>query len=178
MRRWTALFALMLAASVAQAKDLKIGTVDLQKLFTQYPGTKKMDEKFNGLFKKQMDDLAAKKRELSELNEELNASKSVLSKKKLKDKTYLLQKKFEDYQKQEADLQVEVNNKKLEITGDILSKIKAIVAGVAKDKGVDLVLDSEKTVFARDGVDLTDAVLKNYKKAAADSKDEDEDSKK
>jgi Skp family chaperone for outer membrane proteins len=52
-----------------------------------------------------------------------------------------------------------------------------IVAGVAKDNGVDLVLDTDKTVYVSGGTDLTDAVLKSFKKVDVDSSN-DSDSKK
>lgn len=57
------------------------------------------------------------------------------------------------------------------MTQALLGEIKVIVAKVAQNKGIDLVLDSDKTVYAKDSTDLTPDVLKNYK--SSDSSDSD-----
>jgi Skp family chaperone for outer membrane proteins len=62
--------------------------------------------------------------------------------------------------------------KENDLTQMVLGEIKVIIAGVAKDKGYDLVLDSEKTAYVKGGVDLTADVEKDPKFTAdkADSK--------
>jgi outer membrane protein len=175
--RWVVFISCLFSFSLAQAKDLKVGTVDLQKLFTEFPGTKKAQDKFNELAKKKQKDLADFKQELTDLDKDLRKSSSVLTEKQRKDKQYMLQKKAEDYDRQQNEVLTELKGQENEMTQEILSQIKTVVATVAKEKGVDLVLDGEKAVYVRDGIDLTDSILKSYKTLDLDSKD-DTDSKK
>jgi Skp family chaperone for outer membrane proteins len=79
--------------------------------------------------------------------------------------------KAKAFQDQENQVQNDLAGKEQEMTQALLNEIKVIVAKVAQDKGVDLVLDSDKTVYAKDATDLTPDVLKNYK--SSDSSDSD-----
>jgi len=170
MRR-IAFLCCLLAVSLAEAKDFKIATVDLTKLFTEYPGTKKAQEKFQTLAKKKQDDLVDMEKEIRDLDSDLKKSASVLTKKQRKDKEYLFQRKYEDYQGKKNEIMSELKVKEGEMTQEILSQVKAIVATLAKAKGFDLVLDGEKAVYVREGTDLTPEVLKSYKDLPSDSTD-------
>jgi len=169
--RWIAFWTCLLFISLAQAKDFKIATVDLTKLFTEYPGTKTAQSKFNTMAKKKQQDLIDLKKEIDDKKDELDKTSSVLTKKQKKEQAYLLTKMEQDYLQKENEVMTELKNQETQMTQDVLSQIKAIVAKIAKDKGCDLVLDAEKTVYAKDSVDLTDDVLKSYKTMKADSSD-------
>lgn len=169
--RIIALLFCFLAASVVQAKDMKVGTVELKKLFSEYPGTKSAQKKFVAMAEKKKKDLVESEQELSDLQKELKGSSSVLSAKQRKSKEAEYKTMLQDLQQKETTVQNDLQTKESEMTGAILDEIKALVAKAAKDKGVDLVLDSEKTVYVKDGVDLTQDVLKSYKSDAG-SKDE------
>jgi outer membrane protein len=160
----------MLVASVACAKDFKVATVDLQKLFKEYPGTKAAHDKLSTLAQKKEKELLPAKKELEDLDAELKNSASVLSSKQKKEKQYLLEKKYEDFKQQQTQVENDLAAKEADMTQGILGEIKTVVAEVAKDSGVDLILDADKTVYAKDSQDLTDAVMKKFKSAApADS---------
>jgi len=161
--RWIALLCCFLAASVVSARDFKIAVVDMQKLFNSYPGTQKAKDKLKGLEKKKMADLQDTAQELKDLEKELSDS-SVLSEKERKRKEKEFRDKKEAFDQDQADAQKELMNQESTMTQDIVDKIKTIVAGVAKDQGVDLVLDQDKTVYAKDAVDLTEDILKSFKK--------------
>ncbi|HEY5038841.1 MAG TPA: OmpH family outer membrane protein [bacterium] len=175
--RFIALLLCFFISSSVWAKDMKIGTVDLQKLFKEYPGTVKAQKKFSAMAERKKKDLLESESDLKDLEKEIKSSSSVLSEKQKKQKADVYKKKAQDLYLAEQQVQNDLQVKEAEMTQTILDEIKGVVATVAKDKGADLVLDSEKTVYVKDGVDLTDAVLKSYKKSDTDSKD-DTDSKK
>jgi outer membrane protein len=148
-----------------------VGTVDLQQLFKEYPGTKAAEKKFNTMADKKKQDLTDAAEDLRDLEKELKDSSSVFSKKEMKAKQQEYATKAKAFQDQESQIQNELANKNQEMTQSLLTQIKAIVAKVAKNKGIDLVLDEDKTVYAKDATDLTADVLKNYKNS--DSSDSD-----
>jgi outer membrane protein len=173
--RWITTFCLVLAVSVstASAKDLKIATVDLAKLFNSYPGTQTARDNLKKFEKKKMDDLQDSAQELKDIENDLVSSKSLLSDKQRTKKEQEYKEKKALFDQDQARAQKEFMDKENEMQENILGEIKDIVAGIAKDKGFDLVLDLEKTVYAKDAVDLTDTVLKKFKDTAKGDKDSD-----
>ena len=162
MRIVSLFLCFFLAASLAQAKDFKIATVDLAKLFNQYPGTKTAQDKFNAIADKQQKDLMGEEQDLTDLDNELKKQTSVLTAKQKADKEYLLKKKYEDYTQHKNQILAELKDDENQMTQDILTQIKGIITSVAKDKGYDVVLDSEKTIIVSNPADLTDDVIKAF----------------
>ena len=170
--RFLVLLCCFLLASAVSAKDLKVGVVDLKKLFSEYPGTQKAQKKFKAMAEKKQKELSEPEEELADLENQLKGSSSVLSSKQRERKVAEYKKKSQEYLQLKGQMQNELATKETEITQTILDEIKVMVADVAKSQDVDLVLDSEKTVYAKGSVDLTDAILKNFKKMEVDSSDD------
>ncbi len=168
--RFFTLICCFLVASVAMAKDFKVATVDLQQLFKEYPGTKKAQKKFNAMADEKKQKLTDEADEIRDIEKSLKDSGSVLSKKEMKAKQEEYATKAKAFQDEESQVQNDLAAKEQEMTKTLLEEIKGIVAKIAKNDGVDMVLDAEKTVYAKDAVDLTDEVLKSYKSSDSDSK--------
>lgn len=168
--RWIALVCCFLTASMVSAKDLKIGVVDMQKLFNSYPGTQKAKDKLADFEKKKRDDLSDSAQEIKDLEKDLSDSNSVLSEKQKARKTSEYKTKMAAFSQAQEEAQKEVMAKESDMTQTIIGEIKDLVATVAKNKDIDLVLDLDKTVYAKDAVDLTDEVSKSFKSAGDDSK--------
>jgi outer membrane protein len=171
--RFISLFlAAFLAAGLSFAGDVKIATVDLSKLLKDYPGSQKAMDKLQDIGKKKYKELVPMQDELKDLQNELQNNSSVLSKKEKEEKKELLEMKYEQFQKAKSQVDVEIQGKEDEMTQEVLGEIKDVIAGVAKDKGYDLILDAKTTAYAKGGVDLTDDVEKDSKFTAdkADSK--------
>src|SRR5258708_2051895 len=141
--RFLTLLCCFLVSSVSIAKDFKIGIVDLQKIFTEYPGTKEANKKFSTMTAKKQQELVDSQDELKDLDKELKNSSSVLSTKQRKNKEKEFATKYQALQRQEEQVRADLATKQLDMKTELLEKIKAIVAKVAKDAGVDLILDSE-----------------------------------
>lgn len=176
--RFFILLCCFLVASAASAKDFRVATVDLQRLFKEYPGTDAAQKKFKDMAEKKQKDLQDSAQDLQELQTEIKDSSSVLSAKQKKQKETELKEKAHDLDAAENQARTYLSTKESEMTQSILDEIKVIVAGVAKDKGADVVLDVDKVVYVNGGVDLTDDVLKSFKKIDATSSDDSGSSKK
>jgi outer membrane protein len=170
MRFISFFLAAFLVAGWTLAGDMKIATVDLQKLFKDYPGTQTAESKLKDIEKKKIKELTPMEDELKDLQNELQNNSSVLSKKEKQEKKELFGMKMDEYTKAKSQMQLDLQTKESDMTQTVLVEIKGIIAGVAKDKGYDLVLDSEKTAYVKGGSDLTDDVEKSSQfKAFADS---------
>lgn len=161
-----------LIASVAVAKDFKIATVDVSKIVKQYPGYIKAQKQLSAVKDKKQSELIAEKKDLDDLAMEIERTKSVIPKKELKEKEYLYNKKHDDLVEHQNQAENDLATEQTQMLTKIVDEVKAIVNKTAQEKGVDLVLDSQSALYAKDAIDLTDDILKQYKGLDADSVDD------
>jgi Skp family chaperone for outer membrane proteins len=174
--RFIAFLCCFLMASLAVAKDLKIATVDVSKIVKEYPGYKTAQTKLAAVKDKKQSELVAEKKELDDLGVEIDRSKSVWTKSELKEKEYLYNKKRDDLISAQTQAEKDLASQENDMLQKIVDAVKAIVKKTALDQGVDVVLDSQGTIYMKDSLDLTDAVIKKYQGIDATSLDTDKDS--
>lgn len=150
-------FAFMLAAGNAQAEG-KIATIRAADIVQGSPQFKSGQALMKSEFDKRKSDLEAEAKKLGEDLQKFKNDQAVLSSdaraKSEKDLTtrrvdfeYKQRKFGEDFQKRDREL-----------TETMMSKIKDVVFAVAKEKGVDVVI--QDPVYATPGVDITADVIK------------------
>jgi len=120
---------------------LKVGYVDIEKVFNQYSGTKKAKTKLQSKLKEEQKKIDKKKQEILKMKDDLDKQKSILDKNKLKEKEDELQQKLEKLQADALEIQQKLYGEK-----------------IAKDKGYDFVF--EKNLLLYGGEDITYLVLK------------------
>ena len=130
-----------LLASTSFAKDFKMATIDLAKLFNEYPGTKDAQDKFTALAADKQKPILKEKQDLQKLSDEFDKQASVLTPSQKSDKEYILKKKYEDYTQDSNQVMASLKAQQDQMTDDLLAQIKAIVVKVAQAKGYDVVLD-------------------------------------
>lgn len=175
--------------SVAQAQDLKVGIVDMNRVFSEYYKTKDAEKRVNedkATAKKELDERAARYRDLMQkwndkqkmitdklLNEDLRqqAQKAAAS---IGSEIKSLERDMDEFRRRrETQLQEQVGR----MRKGLLEDIKARVEEKAKRDNYDIIFDkSGKSpigvnflLFSKDGVDFTDDVLKELNKNADSS---------
>jgi Skp family chaperone for outer membrane proteins len=161
MRSWALIFS-FLAASAVSAEGLKVATVDMKTLFKEYPGSLEAQKKFEAQAREKKEDLADSQQDLADLQDELNDPKSHLSWKERERKEKEFAEDSQDYQNEAKHIQLELDDQDKEMTRILMDQIKDIVAQTAKKEDVDLVLDSNDAVNLKDGLDLTEEVLRAF----------------
>jgi len=137
---------------------LKVGYVDIEKVFNQYSGTKKAKTKLQSKLEEEQKRIDKKKQEILKMKDDLDKQKSILDKNKLKEKEDELQQKLEKLQADALEIQQKLYGEEKELTANIVEEIRAIVQKIAKDKGYDFVF--EKNLLLYGGEDITYLVLK------------------
>ncbi len=146
------------------AKDMKIGYVDLSRLFDNYSKTKEYDavlQKEGEGFQKERDAMIAKIRDAQ--------GKLALLKEEEKQKVNA------DIEKQKGDLieydkqkRADLAKKRDEKVREILLEIEKIVSTMAQKEGFDFILNDRVLIYGDKTQNITDAVLKtlndSYKK--------------
>jgi Skp family chaperone for outer membrane proteins len=73
-----------------------------------------------------------------------------------------LEVKRKQYQRQQQDLQDEVESARNDVINRIGQKMQAVVTRYAQEQGLGLLLDGQVVVFAIPSVDITEPVVKLY----------------
>ncbi len=155
-----ALLTCSVFSSPAQAKDLKIGVINMQKVLATSSSGKKAQaiieqkvKSYDTSFKKEKDSLIS-------MRDEIEKKSSTWS-------DTVKQQKFSDFQKKSATL----GNKEREANQEIrklqekhmkpvLEKLEEVIQSVAKSGKYDLVVPSNTILFASGEHDITDQITK------------------
>ena len=164
MKKLIVALTVLAAAGVAQA-ETKIGFVDMQKAIQTSSAGKKAKTELETEFNKKKKDLEKKEADLKKMGEDLEKKKSVLSEEALGKKQAEFQEEMLKYRDVVQKSQLDIQKKERELTAPILDKMKKVIAKIAKEKGLSLVMENTQMVLYTDGSgDITDDVVKAFEK--------------
>lgn len=149
--------ATLLFAGTAAA-EIKIATIRATELVAQSPQFKAGADKMKAEFDRRKSDIEAEAKkfqdDVKKYQKEGDAMSTADRAKTEKD----LQSRQVDLQYKQRQFQEDLQNRDRQLTADMTSKIKSVIEAVAKEKGIDLVL--QDPVYAAASVDITSEVLK------------------
>jgi len=161
------LAALVISAfllSGAQAADLKIGYVDLQKALNESTAGKKAKEKFTAEVKRAESEITRKKEELERLGASLEKQGSMLKDdvKAEKEKSFIQMQK--DYERKVKDYKDDLQIKDAQYTRGILADLVDIIRKYGRDNSYTIIFERSETVllYATDALDITDKIISLY----------------
>lgn len=147
----------------AGGTTVKIAVVDLERTLYETPAGKRADEKFEKTRKKKQDELDKKQKELQKYAAELDKQATVLKPEVLKEKQADLQKRFVQLQQLYVKLEKDLASERTKLVQDLLKQAGPHIEQLAKDEGVDLIVDASAVVWAAKTLDLTDKLNKRMK---------------
>ena len=157
-----ALLAFVACGNVIAAGGLKVGFVSLNRVLTEAPQVEAVNtamiERFGGK-KQELEDLNA---EIKMMNENYKRNELVMTEDKLKELQAKLIAKMQNFKKKEATLSQEVKVMRSQELAVLRKSVRDIINKIAEKDNYDLVL-SEGVVFAKDDMDITEAVLEKLK---------------
>ena len=154
---------LLFAGQCAYA-EVKIGFVDLMRALNESEAGKKAKVDLEALIKAKQGSLDTKGKEIEKLKGDVEKQSSVLSAEAKKSKEDDLQRMLRDYQRLVSDSQAEVKKKESEMTGEIVTEIRAIVEKIGEEGGYTMVIENAEglILYSKKDLDLTDSVIKRY----------------
>ena len=167
--------ALAILASLSAFADLKIGTVNMIHLVELHPtheSNKTLVKSSNDDFKAKLDEKQdALKAMLDEArktyddlqNPMLSASAKADAQKKLDGMQQKVNAARQDLIRSEQNYRETMNDLETRLLKMETSDIRAKIAVYAKEKGLDLVIDSTMAAYANDSLDVTDDILRAMK---------------
>lgn len=167
-----AVFAALLSTSLFFASsaraEIKIGYVDLRKALQDTSAGKKAQKDLKKEYDAKKEELEKKEKDLKAMNDDLDKKKLVLSDEVKQKKQIELQQEMGKFQQQVQATQAALQKKEREMTQPILEKLQELLDKRAKADGYTVILEkSEQSVlWAKKDIDMTDAIVKEYEKAA------------
>ncbi len=156
----SAIVITFLLTSLAYTKDLKIGVVDVEKIYNEYEKAKAAREEIQGKRTEKQIELSKKQTELKQIVDEYNAKKGKMKEDEMK-----------QYEKKINDLTTEINtfvrltNQQLleenrRKTQTLLTDIAKVIQDYATKNGYDLIVDKKSLPYFSNTFDISDEIIK------------------
>ncbi len=151
---------IVLTPQILFAKDLKIGYIDLAKVFDQYSKTKDSDKALEKKGKGKEGERKALVEEIRKLKDEV----ALLSEKARAGKQPQIDEKIRALQDFDRKTREELVRERNEMVGNILRDIEKVVTDYSKKEGYDVILNSRMLLYGNEQYDLTDEILNKLNK--------------
>jgi outer membrane protein len=169
-RPWRAVLSLgitalaLLAGPLGARADIKVGFIDSDRIFAEYPKTREAQDSFNREVQELSRTAKEKKTEIDELQKKLDQQGPMLSEAKRDEQNRELQRKVADY---ETFVQTNwgpggrISKLNEEFLKPIVDRVHALVSEIGTQEGYSLILDAVdgNIIFGDHTLDLTDRIL-------------------
>ncbi len=152
--------ALALPLSLAQAAELKIGSVSIAKILSSAPQAEAASKRLEQEFAPRQKGLVEAQKSLRKLEEKLNKDSAVMSESQRRNLENDIRNQMRELNRTNAELREDFNLRRNEELGKFQKQVLEVINSVAKEDGFDLVINGEATLYASPQVDVTDKVLR------------------
>jgi outer membrane protein len=159
---WSMVVSLLVSAPVLAADNVKIGYVDVRTVVLDSKAGQQHKAEMDKFVKDKQAALKKEEEKLKTLQQSLEKEMLTLTEAQKQDKQRGFQEKVQAFQKSVQDDERELRQKDAEYTNKALEVIRKVIADVAKEEKVGLVLGKTEVLFAEDGMDLTPKVVQKY----------------
>lgn len=163
---------LLYVSPAGAAEALKIGFVDLPRIFAESDSGKKAKADIEAIEKSKKAVIEEKVNSLKKIEEEITKQSSVLSAEAKKAKEEEMEKLQRDIQRLVAEARTELQKKENELTNAILKDVSDIVDAIGYEEGYAVILRSEVVLSAKKELDLTGAVITRLNESKGKPKEE------
>ncbi len=148
------LFGVMLLG--LPAWGMNIAFIDSQKVFNSHPETKKASETLNKEVEQKQTELKVAEEEILSMREELTKP---LSEEARRRKEATIKVKLEELEKSRQSALSELSEKRTKLEEGINKKIYEAIETLAKEKGIDLILDKNSVIYGTPTSEITDEII-------------------
>ena len=153
----------LVTCHIVEAEELKIGYVNLAKVFDSYQKTKALDEELEKKGKQKDAELQGRLNELKKMREGLELLNDQARESKARD----IEQKADELQRFRANTARDLHRERDKMAKNILQEIQQIVEEYAKANHFTLILDERSLLYGQATYDMTDAILKLLNARAA-----------
>ena len=174
MKKVLFVIIILLFAFNAQAKEMKIAYVDLNKALNESTEGKKAKEELEDMIKSLETVKEEKKAEIKALEQEIIKQASILNPEAIKEKQDQLGKLVKALQRMVKDSREDVEKKQASFMRKIINEIVKTVSEVGKEEGYTLILDrmNSGVIYIPDNLNITEKVISKFNEASKEEKKE------
>jgi outer membrane protein len=162
--RWLLVFSVPLLASQAALAQTKVGVINTQAALSDTAEIKKAQADLEAKYKPQQERMAKLQKELDTINQQLSLGDKLTAQAQAELNTRGTR-VSRDLQRLTEDLQADVDRERTEVVAKSTERMRGVVAKLAEEKGLDVVIDATNTVFFKAALDLTKEATAAYDKA-------------
>ncbi|HTT63790.1 MAG TPA: OmpH family outer membrane protein [Bryobacteraceae bacterium] len=151
--------------SKAGLSQTKVAIVSLQRAVLGTAEIKKASAEMEAKYKPRQQEMEKLQKELDGIRQQLQTNAGKLTPAAEADLNAQGQRKQRDLQRMNDDLQSDVTAERNDILGTSGKKMREIVQKLAEEKGLDVVVDEQSTLFFKPALDLTNEAIAAYDKA-------------
>ena len=133
-----------------------IAFIDSQKVFNSHPETKNASEVLNKEVEQRQTELKVAEEEILAMREELTKP---LSEDARRRKEATIKVKLEELEKSRQSALSALEEKRIKLEAGINRKIYESIEAIAKEKGIDLVLDKNSVIYGIPTSEITDEII-------------------
>lgn len=154
----TAVALTVLSLAPACAAELKVGYVNIQRIFRDAPAALKASQKLDQEFGRRDQELQRLAADIQARQQSLEQNSVTLGESVLRAKERELGELTRDFQRKQREFREDLNLRQNEENAAIIEKANNAIKHIAESEQFDLIL--QDVVFAGDRLDITDKVIK------------------
>lgn len=143
----------------------KVGIISLQRAVLGCAEIKKASAAMEAKYKPRQQEMEKLQREMAGIQQQLQTNAGKLTPSAEADLNAQGQRKQRELQRLNDDLQADVTAERNDILGSSGTKMREVVKKLAEEKGLDVVVDEQSTLFFKPVLDLTNDAIAAYDKA-------------
>lgn len=155
---------LLVSLGIASA-EVKIAVISLQRAVLDTAEIKKAQAELEAKYKPRQEQMEKLNKDLAGIQNQLQTLAGKLTPQAEQELTAQGQRKQRELQRLTEDLQADVDRERNEILSRSGQRMQAVVKQLAEEKGFDVVVDSNDTVFFKPALEITKDAVAAYDKA-------------
>ena len=146
----------LLCGAHVRAAELRLGYVNVGKVFDEYQGTKDSEAGLESRGKQKQAQLEAQFNALKDMRKDLEVASDQAREQKAQE----IETKADEFKRQKTRAERELMTQRNQVARKILDEINGVVTEYAKANSFSLILDQRSVVYGQDIYDVTDEILK------------------
>jgi len=147
---------IVLCGAQARAAELRLGFVNVGKVFDEYQGTKDSEAGLEAHGKQKQAQLEAQFNALKDMRKDLELASDQARESKARE----IEEKSDEFKRQKSRAERELLMQRNQVARKILDEINGVIAEFAKANSFSLILDQRSVVYGEETYEVTDQVLK------------------
>lgn len=169
MRRFSvaflALALALVAGPAAMAAGNKVGTIDMQKVLAKSTAGQEVMQELKGFGTELQAKMNSRQDKLKKEQQELQKNAKIETQAQQKKAQDTFETHVQAYQQERQKAQQSFAQKRASLMVPLQAKLEDVVTAYAKQHGFDMIIDSQAVIYNAPGLDVTDAIVKDFNKA-------------